>query len=364
MPSELSDRASSILCAVVREFIATGEPVGSRTLAKKHGLDLSAATIRNVLADLEDTGYLGQPHTSAGRVPTPAAFRLFVDALMRLRELSEAETRRISESLAELEPGADIRRESARLLSGLTGTAAILARPRLETRTLLKLQFIPIRGRELLSVIVMSDGSVLNRYVSLDQPLGSAALERLHNMLESVVEGKTLMAVRDYFAQSLAEHRDELDALRRLGFSLVDATLDAGQSTTDLLIEGQVLLLERPEFDSADHLRELVGALEERERLVSLLDRTLAARDVQVFLADEARMGHGLPISLVAAPYQDEHGKPGGAVGVIGPTRMDYPTVVPLVGATAHAMSEALARSARQSQSNESEADDERTGKE
>jgi heat-inducible transcriptional repressor len=345
--AELSSRAQSVLCAVVSEFIASGEPVGSRTLAKKYGFDLSAATIRNVLADLEDAGYLEQPHTSAGRVPTPAAFRLFIDALMRMRELSGAETGRIAKWLAELEPGVDIRRETARLLSDLTGTAAVLARPRPETRTLLKLQLIPIRGRELLSVIVMSDGSVLNRYVSLDRPLSAAELERLHNMLETAVEGRTLGGIREYFAESLAQHRDELNSLRRLGVSLVEAALGAAQVRTDLVIEGQVRLLDRPEFSSGDRMRELVRALDDRERLVGLLDRILAASNVQVFLGEEVSVGHGLPVSLVAAPYRDEQGNPGGAVGVLGPTRMDYPTVVPLVGAMARAMSGALARSGR-----------------
>jgi heat-inducible transcriptional repressor len=348
---DLSSRAQAVLCAVVSEFIASGEPVGSRTLAKKYGFDLSAATIRNVLADLEDAGYLEQPHTSAGRVPTLGAFRLFIDALMRMRELSGAESGRIAKWMAELEPGADIRRETARLLSDLTGTAAVLARSPPDTRTLLKLQFIPIRGRELLSVIVMSDGSVINRYVSLERPLGSAELERLHNMLETAVEGRTLRGLSQFFAESLAQHRDELASLRQLGVSLVDAALGAAQVMTDLVIEGQVRLLDRPEFASGDRTRELVRALEDRERLVGLLDRILAASDVQVFLGEEVGAGRGLPVTLVAAPYQDEQGKPGGAVGVLGPTRMDYPTVVPLVGAMAQAVSGALARSGRLSTS-------------
>lgn len=343
MSPQLSKRARSILYAVVTEFIATGEPVGSRTLAKKYGLDLSAATIRNVLADLEDAGYLAQPHTSAGRVPTEAAFRLFIDALMRIRELSAEEETRIAELFQELHPGIDLLRESGKVLSDLTGTVAIMMRPRIETRTVLKIRFIPTRPGELLSVIVLSDGTVENRFISIDAPIDNADLERLHNMLESAISGRTLANVRDHFAESVEEHRDELATLRQLGLSLVSAAIDKADRAMDIVIEGQSRLLERSEFD-AEHLKELIRALEDRERLVMLLDRALASSRVQVFLGNETSETVGYPVSLVAAPYQ-EGGRPGGAVGVLGPTRMDYPGVVPLVGATAAAISAALMRS-------------------
>lgn len=344
MSNNLTKRARSVLYALVNEFIATGEPVGSRTLTKKYGFDLSAATIRNVLADLEDAGYLTQPHTSAGRVPTEKAFRLFIDALMRVRKLSAKEAAKIAEWFEDLQPGADLLRETGRLLSDLTGAAAVLVRPRVETRTLLKVRFIPTRPGELLSVLVLSDGTVENRFLKVETPLGESELQRLHNMLEEVIEGRTLGAVRDFFAHSLDEHRGELEALRELGLSLVSQAIEGADRRADIVIEGQARLFEQPGFASTEHIRDLLRALEDRERLVSLLDRILSASRVQVFLGEETSDAVGYPVSLVAAPYAEEEGRPLGAVGIIGPTRMDYPTVVPLVGATADAMSAALAR--------------------
>ncbi len=342
----LPKRARSVLYAVVSEFIATGEPVGSRTLTKKYGFDLSAATIRNVLADLEDAGYLAQPHTSAGRLPTDSAFRIFVDALMQLRRLREEEAARISDWIADLDPGADLLRETGKLLSDLSGAPAVVVRAHNQDRTLLKLRFIATRPNEMLSVLVFSDGTVENRFIRVDRPLSDAELERLHNMLEVVVEGRTLRAVRDAISSSMAEQRDELALLRELGHALMRATAEAPRSI-DVVIEGQARLLEQPEFANVEHIRELFRALEDRERLVGLLDRALDSDRVQVFLGEETSSAVGYPVSLVATRYQED-GHPGGAVGVIGPTRMDYPFLVPLVAATAEAMSTAISRQREQ----------------
>ena len=342
--STLSKRQREVLYAVVTEFIATGEPVGSRTLTKKYDFDLSAATIRNVLADLEDAGFLSQPHTSAGRVPTEAAFRLFIDALMRMRQLSAADLLQIAEWYDELPPGADLLRETGRRLSELTGAPAVLLRARTEERSVVKLRFIGTRPGELLSVVVLSDGSVENRFIAVEKMPTEAELERLHNLLEGAVEGRTLSAVRDYFRSSVDLHRDELRALHSLGHSLLSAALAGADRGADVMVEGQSRLLDRPEFADAERMRGLMHALDDRERLVSLLDRTLESRRVQVFLGEETSEAMGVPVTVVAAPYERD-GRPGGAVGIIGPTRMDYPFVVPLVGAAADAMSLALARS-------------------
>jgi heat-inducible transcriptional repressor len=166
--SGLSRRERAILSAVVTEFTATGEPVASRTLARKYGLELSPATIRNVLSDLEDQGFLAQPHSSAGRVPTEAGFRLFIDALLRLRHLPPDDASKISGWLGELQPGADILRGAGRLLSDMTGAAAVLVRSPAPDRKLSALRFIPTRPGELLAVLVFSDGSVENRFVRVD----------------------------------------------------------------------------------------------------------------------------------------------------------------------------------------------------
>jgi heat-inducible transcriptional repressor len=340
----LSKRARSVLYAVVTEFIATAEPVGSRTLTRKYGFSLSAATIRNELADLEDTGYLAQPHTSAGRVPTEAAFRIFVDALMQVREVSQTDAARIKDYFGELNTDSDILRETGKLLSDLSGAPAVLVRVRTESRALLTLRFIATRPFELLSVMVFSDGTVENRFIHVENPVSEHELERVHNMLNEVVKGRTLSAIREYFANVVSSHADEIATLRKLGLSLVRAATDNASRGVDVVIQGQSRLLGSPEFGNVERVRELLFALEDKERLLALLDRTLGSTHVNVFLGEETEKMVGFPVSLVAAPYSEEGGQAGGAVGVIGPTRMDYPFVVPLVGATALAMSAAIRR--------------------
>src|SRR5450432_3016427 len=213
----LSKRARSVLYAVVTEFIATAEPVGSRTLTRKYGFALSAATIRNELADLEDTGYLAQPHTSAGRVPTEAAFRIFIDALMQVREVSQNDAARIKDHFGELNADSDILREAGKILSDLSGAPAVLVRVRTESRALLTLRFIPTRPFELLSVMVFSDGTVENRFIQVEKSVSEHELERVHNMPSEVVKGRTLSAIREHFAGDVTSHVDEIATLRQLG---------------------------------------------------------------------------------------------------------------------------------------------------
>ncbi len=343
--AELSSRARQILYAAVTEFVATGEPVGSRTLSKKVGIDLSPASIRNVLADLEELGYLRQPHTSAGRVPTDRAFRLFIDAMMEVQALQPQDQARIRARFEEMHPGQNVLREAGRLLSDLTGTAALVVAPRAETLTLKHVRFIRTVPGELLAVLVMSNGAVQNRF--LKASVTEDELIRIHSVLDDVVDGRNLGELRDLFARRLADERVQHDVVRRRAFELggqvVAESLDAGQ---DLVIEGRALLLDQPDFADADDMKKVVSALDAQERLVLLLEATLAANGATVVVGREAGELGGGQISIIGAVVTD-HGRAAGTLGVIGPTRMDYPKVVPLVAATANAMTAYMERTGR-----------------
>lgn len=341
--SSLPKRARSVLYAAVTEFIASGEPVASRTLTKKYGFDLSAATIRNVLADLEESGYLTQPHTSAGRVPTPAAYRLFVDALMEERKLSSEERADIDGWFSELPPGTDLLREAGRRLSHLSGAPALLIRAGSATRTLLKLRFIATRPGELLAVIVFSDGTVENRFLRVEESVSESELERIHNMLEDAVAGRTLVDVREHFVSGMRE-QNELGPLSQKGWGLVRAAAEGAARGLTIEIEGQARLLESAEFGDVGSARELLRVLEDRQRLLALLDSALSSDNVRVYLGEEAAQAVGFPVTVVAAPFREEDGESAGALGVIGPTRMNFPFLVPRVSAAADAMSAALAK--------------------
>lgn len=340
--SELSARARQVLYHCVTEYVATGEPVGSRTLAKKSGLELSPASIRNVLADLEDLGYLRQPHASAGRVPTDRAFRLFIDALMHVRALTSEETATIRDTYSSLEPGQNVMRETGKLLSQLTGTAAVVLAPRAETLVLKQLRFLRTGSDEVLAVLLMKNGTVQNRF--LRASVTNAELERIHNLLDDVVEGRTLGDLRELLARRLQSERVRHDELRKRAFELGGAAVhEASLGESDLVIEGQDRLFDQPEFGDAEHVRRVVGALDAREKLVSLLDLAMQTKGGHVVVGEEVGGLGGGQIAIVGAAYS-AGGNASGTIGVIGPTRMDYPHVVPLVAATANAMSEFMER--------------------
>jgi len=341
----LSERARAVLYAVVTEFIQTGEPVGSRTLSTHYGLDLSAASIRNVLKDLEEEGYLSMPHTSAGRVPTRPAFQVFIDALMQVRKLPLAQAARIRDLFAQDLGPSQLLQESGRLLSDLSGLPAVVLRARSETRSVEKLRFISTRPGELLSVVVLDDGSVENRFIHPEQPVDPIQLERVHNLLDEVTSGRTLSEVRRYLEQLRAREQDELGGLIELGDFLLGSAIERVAGEREVIVEGRSTLL----FHGSDpeRIKNLMVALEDRKQLVDLLDRTLSTTRVQIFLGqDPGAVETGdSPLTLVAAPY----GMPGaeaiGAVGTVGPTRMDYPGLVPLVETMAQALSRSLGQS-------------------
>ena len=339
--SELSSRAREILYHVVLEYVGSGEAVGSRTLAKKAAIGLSPASIRNVLADLEELGFLVQPHASAGRIPTDRAFRLFIDALMKVRTLSEVERSRIHAQVAAAGVGVVGAWESVALLSELAGTVAVAVAPRLDSLTVRTVRFLRTGVNELLAIVIMSNGSVQNRFLHRqgvsDDDIGKAQM-----FLDDIIEGRTLRDLRDLFARRLGSDAVRADPLRLLVHDLGAAALGDGEPAgAELVIAGQAKLYEMPEFSDARDLKEVVSALGERGTLAQLLDPATLGTGVRVVVGREAGELGGGHLSVVSAAYGDPQ-HPAGTIGVIGPTRMDYPAVVPLVEATAEALSTRL----------------------
>ena len=341
--SELTERSRRILHAVVTEFIETGEPVGSRTLSRKYGLEVSPATIRNVMADLEEAGFLYQPHTSAGRLPTQKAFRLYVDSLMTITALSGDEEAEIH-TLDGLTPGMALLRESSRVLSRLAGTASVIVTPQRDRRRLRELHFVVTSSiGTLLAVCLFADGSVESRLVDVQDVPTDQDLERMHNLLSEQVHGKSLQQVREELATRLSQERMMLDHLTQRAYELgLLAASNEEAPERVVVIEGQSRLISQPEFGDIELLRDLMQTLEDREKLVVLLDRTILASTLQVLVGNEAELGRGT-LSLIAAPFNDGESTLG-TIGILGPTRMNYARMVPLVEATATAVSGAHTR--------------------
>ena len=341
MTITLDERHRRILFAVVTEYIASGKAVSSRRIAKRYAIKLSPATIRNVLVDLEDAELLHQAHTSAGRVPTDAGFRCFVDAMATAGEISDAHRTALIQRLQALEPGADAVRETGQLLSRLTGTATIIAQPPVAEATLDQLRFMRLSSGRALAVLVTRSGGVENRVVVTELGIDDHALERVNNYLAELVGGRTLQSVRDVLAVRLATEQGQYRLLRQQAQRMVEATVEGRMERAQVLIEGQGALFDRPEFGDAEKIRGYLNAFEEKQKLLELLEQTLLADGVQVFIGSEAALDGVGDISVISSPYRKD-GASIGSFGIVGPTRMDYRKYVPLVGFAADVLSDIL----------------------
>ena len=337
----LDERHRRILFAVVTEYIASGMAVSSRRIAKRYAIKLSPATIRSVLVDLEDAELLHQPHTSAGRVPTDAGFRCFVDAMATAGEISDAHRTALIQRLQDLEPGADAVRETGQLLSRLTGTATIIAQPPVTEATLDQLRFMRLSTGRTLAVLVTRSGGVENRVVVTELDVDDHTLERVNNYLAELVGGRTLRSVRDVLAIRLATEQGQYQLLRKQAQQMVEATVEGQVERARVVIEGQGALFDRPEFGDAEKIRRYLNAFEEKQKLLELLEQTLLADGVQVFIGSEAALDEVGDISVISSPYRRD-GASIGSFGIVGPTRMDYKKYVPLVGFAADVLSDIL----------------------
>ena len=345
---ELNDRARAVLYAVLTEFIATGEPVGSRTLSSRYGLALSPATIRNVLKDLEEDGLLSQPHKSAGRIPTRRAYQVFIDALMRVGHLNPEDEERIRDLFHDQLDRSELLRQTGRLLTELGGVPSVVLQARSELRAVQKVRFIPTRPNEILSVIVLDDGSVENRFIPFEGPMAPGQLDRVHALLDEVTQGRSLRALKSHLTEMAEREKTELGALTRLSEGLLSSALDGVENSQEVIIEGHASLLSVS--SDPERTKRLMIALEDRKQLLSLLHRTLNSQNVQVFLGEDDDSES--PLSVVAASFRRPGADAEGALGLLGPTRMDYPQLVPLVGAMARAMGESLLDENREPGSN------------
>lgn len=335
---EIDGRQREILAAIVREYILTGEAVGSRTLVKRQGIEQSPATVRNVMADLEERGFLRQPHTSAGRLPTETGLRFFVDRLMRARELTDAEKAEIVARyrLTDVELQS-LMREISRLLSDVSQQCALVLVPRSELSVLKRIDFVPLDAGRLLAVLVMSSGLVQNRLLKV-RDLDGEHLLRAHRYLNDLCVGKTLSEVRQLVQTELESEQSRYDKAIRRGLELGAEVLDRPVED-ELVIEGQARLLDHPDFDR-DQLRALLEGIEQRRQVLQLLDETMSGEGVQVFIGAETQQEMLRNCAIVAASYGGS--QPLGTLGVIGPSSLDYSRVISLVDFTAGLLTKVL----------------------
>jgi len=336
-----TERAQHFLKVLVERYLRDGQPVGSRTLAKDSGLDLSPATIRNVMADLEDMGLVISPHTSAGRIPTSTGIRLFIDSLLTIRPVDQDELERIRGVLESELSASEMLESVTSVLSGITHMAGIVTLPRHEPNAFQQIEFVGLSERRLLVILVTSDGEVHNRIVHTDREYASEQLRRAANYLNGSLVGQDMREVRERLIKEMLETRENMDRVMRQAVEMAGQVLSDTEEQEDFVISGQTNLMEFGELATIERLRRLFDAFTEKHEILTLLDKCMRAEGVQIFIGDESGYRLLEECSVVTAPYRIDD-KVVGVLGVIGPTRMAYDRVIPIVDITAKLLGAAL----------------------
>lgn len=343
LPQDLLDtRARRLLRALIAQYIRDGQPVGSRTLAKQSGLDVSPATIRNVLADLEEIGLVAAPHTSAGRIPTTQGYRVFVDSLLEMKPLSLTERARLQSELNPSSGTQDLVNSVSGLLSAATHFVGLVTVPRREAFAFRHIDFVPLDGRRVLVILVFTDNEVQNRVIETARVHSASELEQTANYLNAHYAGLSLEQIRQRLVAELDEARRAMNASMQATIDLAGTALDIGTGE-DVVLSGQTNLMGVQEMANLDRLRELFEAFNRKRDLLALMERCIHARGVRLFIGEESGLSPLDQCSVVAAPYGSE-GRVLGVLGVIGPTRMAYERVIPMVQAASQLLTQALNR--------------------
>jgi heat-inducible transcriptional repressor len=334
----LDQRSQTLLKTLIERYIADGQPVGSRTLSKFSGLDLSPATIRNVMADLEELGLIASPHTSAGRIPTPRGYRLFVDRLVTVRPLEVAQQEALEGQIVAEEPQR-VLTQAATLLSRMSQFAGVVMTPR-RSSTFKQVEFLRLSDRRVLLIVVTPEGDVQNRILATDSEYSPSQLTEAANYINQHFAGLDFETIRSRLRGELVSLRDGITQLMHKAVAAGDQAISEGNET--VMISGERNLVGVHELsDNMERLRQLFGLFDQKTGLLQLLDASSHAQGVQIFIGGESRLVPMDQLSVVVAPYEVD-GKIVGTLGVIGPTRMAYERVIPIVDITAKLVSNAL----------------------
>jgi heat-inducible transcriptional repressor len=340
MVDKLTERSRQILEAIIEDYIKTAEPVGSRSVTRRHGLSLSPATVRNVMSDLEELGFLASPHTSAGRVPTDKAFRFYVDSLLQIRAIDQEQRDEIRRHCrSQGRDVGEILKETSRILSSISHYIGIVVAPRFTANVFRQIEFVNLCGTRILAILVSESGVVQNRIVESNEEIPSEELVRMSNYLNNLLKGLTISEVKTRILQEMESDKVRYDELMSRALKLSEQTLD--EPDAEVFIEGQVNILEQPEFADVDMMKEVFRAFEEKGQLITLLDRCMDADRVNIFIGAENFLNRMNRLSVITAPYASGRNTLG-VLGVIGPTRMGYDRVIPIVDYTARMLSELL----------------------
>lgn len=336
------DRTSQLMKALVESYISDGLPVGSKALVESSGLKVSSATVRNVMADLEKMGLIHAPHTSAGRVPTVQGYRLFVDSLLSVKQPDKHLLKQFASHINDTDEQSKILENAIDTLSGMTQMAGLVVLPKKELVSLSQIEFIPLSNKRILAVLVQSDNAVQNRVLQLEKDYTPAQLQQMSNYLNTLLMGKSIKAVCRILLQEMEQTRQKMDDMMRSAIQMANhAFAEHHEEQNNVMISGETNLMQYADNADMDRMRQLFEAFHEKQHILSLLNQVSDADGVQLFIGEESGYGPLDDCSVVAAPYQIE-GQSMGVLGIIGPTRMAYDKVIPIVDLTAKLLTSAL----------------------
>ena len=339
---QLDEREQRLLKTLIDLYIRDGQPVGSRTLSRGSDMQLSPATIRNVMADLEEMGLIHSPHTSAGRLPTEKGFRLFVDTMLNVQPLDSDEVHELRRQLDPNLNSKSLMHSATSILSDITHLAGVIMIPRAEVNMLRQLEFLPLSNRRVLAIMVINEKEVQNRIINTERDYTESELQQAANYINTHFLGKDLGSMRELLKQELHQAQQELSELMKLVIEVSGKVIDENLNLDEeLLVEGQANLMEFEDLSDMEKLRRLFEAFHKKRDILHLLDRCQYSNGVQIFIGQESGYDPLGDCSVVTAPY-DASGEVLGVLGVIGPTRMAYERIIPVVDVTARLLSAAL----------------------
>ncbi|HWU68183.1 MAG TPA: heat-inducible transcriptional repressor HrcA, partial [Stenotrophobium sp.] len=342
MNTTLDPRAAELLKMLVERYIHDGQPIGSRTLSRMATMGLSPATIRNVMADLDELGFVASPHTSAGRVPTTRGYRYFVDSLLAPESLPDDIYASIADELLPRDRASDDRVQAASaLLSSISRMAGVVTVPRRNLAVLRRIEFLPLSDHRVLAILVVNQREVQNRILSVDRDYAADELERYANFINEHFAGRELASLRRILQDDMVEAQTRVNASLRDAVRMAERACGGDAEPQDYVLAGGSNLLGFQEMTDVSRLRNLFDALDRKRDLLSLFDQCLSAQSMQIFIGDESGYRVLDECSVVSAPYYVD-GEVAGVLGVIGPTRMAYHRIIPLVSETARLLSQGL----------------------
>lgn len=340
-PDDLTERAQHLLKVLVERYIHDGQPVGSRALARGAGINLSPATIRNVMADLEEHGLIFSPHTSSGRVPTASGYRVFIDSLLTVRPLESQAVIQMHRDLAQVGDARELIESASNLLARLTQMAGIVTRPRREMNSFRHIDFLPLTGTRVLVILVTNEQEVQNRIIHPSKKFSPAELQQAANFMNATFQGRELSKVRKELLSDLESIHKQVDQEMINAIEMAKLAFSQTEEKDDFVLTGQTNLMDFSELSNIGRLRDLFQAFNQKQGILHLLDQCLNADGVQIFVGEESGYEAFHDCSVVSSSYTVDNERVG-VLAVIGPTRMEYEKIIPVVDVTAKLLGMAL----------------------